>query len=689
VTAAAKAQPESLEIEVPFWRSTRGLIAIAVGPFVALQILKRVIGDAFPDWAKLLPDSVVPNISEKINQFTDHLKEDQFLGLFNFRQLSRRIAGWLDWPLDFFDGILRTGDGSFGIPAVPWVAFVGLTAILGWYLKGWRLAAMAGGCVLYLAVFGMWDNAMLTLGAVLVAVPAAGLLGFGLGLLAAKQRWFEKILVPYLNILQAFPHFSYLLPVAVFVGLSHKAGVIATIIFAFPPMARLTILGIRGIAPEIIEAGEMAGATPFQMLWKVELPAARRALMVGVNQVIMGCLGMVVIASFIGTNGLGQELRGALNSLKIGEGLEIGIAVVVLAILLDRLSQAWSDREPEHREEVSTGERFKYVYAAAGVVVFSIIAGLVTDSSKIYPDARPILDEAGRTITNADGTIQKLDDWTVSFSGITDSVIDWVKTQDAVDAFRDFVLVQILLPMHDAFVAVPWIAGLVLIGGIGWAVKGPKLAASASALVAVLAFSGWWFEAMETTYLVFAAVAICMTSGVLIGIWASGSERRVKLTQVVLDTFQTMPSFIYLLPVIMLFRIGPVAALTAMVIYPTVPAVRYTMLGLRGVPEDKIEAAKTSGCTERQVLWKVKMPLALPEILLGLNQTILYTLFMVMIAAFIGGINGLGRPLFLSITNSDMGAGIVIGLCVACLGLIPDRLITSWASDRKAQLGLD
>ena len=679
----------ALESTTPFWRTFRGRLLIAFAPFVIVQLVKRWIPDLVPDWARALPDGAVPNVSEWINDFTDYLKDDEILGLFNFRQLTRDVAGLMDWPLDFFDGILRTGEGSFGLPAVPWIALVGLSAVLGWYLKGWRLALMSGACVSYLALFGMWDDAMRTLGAVLVAVPAAGLLGFALGLLAAKRRWFEKILVPFLNILQAFPHFSYLLPVVVFVGLTHKAGVVATIFFAFPPMARLTILGIRGIPPEIIEAGEMSGSTPRQMLWKVELPAARRALMVGVNQVIMGCLGMVVIASFIGTNGLGLRLKQALGSLKIGEGLETGIAVVLLAILLDRLSQAWSDREPEHREVVSTFERFKYMYAAGAVVVVTIIIGFFTDKSKIYPDARPILDSAGRTITNADGTIQKIDDWTISFSGWTESVVDWIKRLDAVDSFRDFVSVQILINMHDAFVAVPWVAGLVLVAGVGWALKGPRLAATSSGLVLLLAFSGWWFEAMETLYLVVAAVTICMALGLIIGIWASKSEARVRFSQVVLDTFQTMPSFIYLLPVIMLFSIGPVAALTAMVIYPTVPAIRYTMLGLRGVPEDKIEAARTSGCTERQVLWKVKMPLAVPEILLGLNQTILYTLFMVIIAAFIGGIDGLGRPLFLSLTNSDMGAGIVVGLCVACLGLIPDNLITNWASDRKAQLGLD
>jgi len=466
--------------------------------------------------------------------------------------------------------------------------------------------------------------------------------------------------------LQAFPHFSYLLPVVVFVGLSNKAGVIATIVFAFPPMARLTLLGLRGISPEIIEAGEMSGATQRQMLWKVELPAARRALMVGVNQVVMGCLGMVVVASFIGTNGLGLELKGRLGSLRIGEGLEIGIAVVLMAVILDRLSQAWAAREPEHRDEVPHLERFRFAYMAMGLTVVTYALSKVSNAFNVFPTDR-----------------------SVSFSGTTDAVMDWAQKDLPVQGVKDWLLINLLLPLRDAFEATPWIVGVALIIGIGWALKGPRLAASAGSLALAIALSGFWFQAMQTTYLVLTAVFLCMVMGVSLGVWAHQSDRRVAFIQVGLDTFQTMPSFIYLLPVIMLFRVGPAAALTAMIIYPTVPATRYTMLGLRGVPADKIEAALTSGCTPGQVLRKVKLPLAMPEILLGLNQTILYTLFMAMIAALIGGIDGLGTPLLLSLTNSDIGAGSILGLCVALLGLTSDRLITVWSGDRKAQLGLD
>lgn len=650
---------------VRVWRTWWGKLAIAVTPFVLLQLIRRLAPDAFPEWATAMPERLVPNITGTINDFVDYLKDDEILGLFNFRSVTRAVSGLIDYPLDFMEGLLLTGEDSLGLGPIPWPMLVALGGILGWYLKGWKLSLLTAGSIFYFALFGLWEDSMKTLAVVAVAVPIAGVTGFGLGLLAAKRRWFEKILIPFLNVLQAFPHFSYLLPVVVFVGLSNKAGVVATIVFAFPPMARLTILGIRGISPEIIEAGHMGGATARQMLWKVELPAARRALMVGVNQVVMGCLGMVVIASFIGTNGLGLNLKIKLGSLKIGEGLEVGIAVVLMAIVLDRLSQAWAMREPEHRDEVSNLDRFGFVYLAVAATIVTFIISKTVDSFNLYPET-----------------------WQISFAEYAERVLDWVQTDLPVQAVKNFLLLNILLPMRDAFQATPWVAGVLLVAGLGWFIKGPRLALAAASFPLAIAFSGFWFQAMQTTYLVVAAVIVSMTVGIALGIWGSAKPSRVRALEVVLDTFQTMPSFIYLLPVIMLFRVGPAAVLTAMVIFPTVPAVRYTMLGLRGVPEDKIEAAKTTGCTPRQVLWKVKMPLALPEILLGLNQTILYALFMVIIGAFIGGIDGLGRPLLLALTNSDIGTGTIMGLCVAFLGLTADKLITSWSADRKAQLGL-
>ncbi|MFT7475896.1 MAG: glycine betaine/proline transport system permease protein [Verrucomicrobiales bacterium] len=647
------------------WLTVLKKMIIVLAPFGVVQLWRSTFPNSFPDWALVMPDAAIPNLAEPVNRFVDFLKEDEIFGLFNFRELTRSLSGLLDYPIDFAEGLLRTGEGSLGVGPIPWPMLVSLGGVLGWYLGGRRLALLAVGSILYFAVVGVWEDAMETLAVLAVASPIAVILGFSLGLFAVRKRWFEKVLVPFLNVLQTFPHFAYLIPVVVFIGLFGRAGVIATIIFAFPPMARLTIVGMQGIPPDVIEAGKMSGSSSLQLLRKVELPSARRALMVGVNQVVMSSLAMVVIASLIGTSGLGLSLRQRLRQLDIGEAFQIGIAVVLMAIALDRLSQAWAEREPQYREGLPFVQRYKHLLVALVLVIATFAASRIFESMHVFPD-----------------------EWQFSFADQVDQFVRWMSTSLPVESTKNWLLFNLLLPMRDAFRATPWILGVAIVASIGWALRGPRLALSAATFPLLIALTGYWFEAMETTYLVVAAVGICTTIGVPLGVWASKSARRISAMQVVLDAFQTMPPFVYFLPVIMLFRISPAAVLTSMIIYPMVPAVRYTMLGLRGVPVDKVEAAKTSGCTSWQVLWKVKMPLAMPEILLGLNQTILYAIFMAILGTLIGGVGGLAAPLKVALGGADMGNGMVVGLTVACIGLTADKLITTWSAERKAQLGL-
>ncbi len=631
-------------------------------PFIVLMAGRGLL----PDWAIDVPKTWVVPFIDWINAVVKVLSKDPIFGLFTFKQMTRTLALAVEWPLDFMEGLLISGFRDLGLPSLPWIMIVGLAAVFGWWLKGWRLSLLAGGCIFYIALFGKWKLSMITLSVVLVAAPIAGLIGLGLGVMAVKWRTFERILMPLLNVMQSLPHFSYLIPVAVFIGVSHRAGAIATILFAMPPMARLTILGLRGISNEIREAGVMGGCTPRQMLWKVEIPAARDALMVGVNQVIMGCLAMVVIASFVGAKGLGQDLLFRLQSLRIGQALEIGLAIVFIAIMLDRLSLALSEKQPEHRAEGPFWKTRPYLTAAGLVVLVSVVLAAITPVAQTLPRSM--------TITTAP---------------FWDAVVDYVTVHfhQPLIFFRDNLLLHVLIPMREGFQWTPWVAALALVAVPGWYLGGPRLALIVSGFVLFIAFSGFWPRALITAYMVTFSVIVCVLIGLPIGIWAAGSERRAKFVQLLCDTFQTFPSFIYLIPVIMLFQVGDVAAITAIVIYACIPMIRYTMFGLRGVPGETIEAAITSGCTPSQMLWKVRMPLAFPEIMLGLNQTIMFALFMVIIAAFIGT-KDLGQEIFRALTFADAGKGLVIGLCVAFMGLAADQLITEWAGKRKKELGL-
>ena len=213
---------------------------------------------------------------------------------------------------------------------------------------------------------------METLSFVLVAAPLSVLLGLSLGVLAYKNRAVEAALMPLLNVAQTMPHFSYLVPVMVLFGVGDHAGAIATIIFATPPMIRLTLLGLKSVPPEVIEAGMMNGCKNLQLLFKVLIPTARRDILIGVNQVIMQCLAMAVIASFIGAKGLGFNLLLALNQLRIGQALELGICIVLIAVVLDKLSLGWANKQITYFADLTFFGKHKYSFAFLGVLLTGI-----------------------------------------------------------------------------------------------------------------------------------------------------------------------------------------------------------------------------------------------------------------------------------------------------------------------------
>ncbi len=192
---------------------------------------------------------------------------------------------------------------------------------------------------------------------------------------------------------------------------------------------------------------------------------------------------------------------------------------------------------------------------------------------------------------------------------------------------------------------------------------------------------------MISAYLVGICVFLACLIGIPVGIAAARNDRLHKVVQIVIDTLQTLPAFVYLIPAVMLFRVGDFSAMIAVVAYSLVPAIRYTSLGIRQVPPDIIEAATAAGCTRWQTLWKVKLRLALPEIMLGVNQTIMMGLSMLVITALVGT-RDLGQEVYIALTKADTGRGLVAGVSVACIAMISDRLISAWSRRRKRELGL-
>ena len=289
---------------------------------------------------------------------------------------------------------------------------VGDTFLAGRAVGGWRLGALSGGLFLYIALFGKWTSAMLTLGLIVIAVPFCIVTGLLVGIWAWRRPWAEKVLVlPALDLMQTIPTFAYLIPMLLLFGNSPVSAMIATAIFATPPMVRATMLGLSRVPTEISEFGDMVGCTARQKLWRVLLPSARPTLMVGVNQVIMLALNMVIIASMIGAGGLGYDVLLALRALKVGEAMEAGLAIVALAIALDRLSQAAARRQSEYHGELTDGQSFwvrhpNLTLAAIlliGTTLASLAISFFADVPKATQYVRVALDQvlAGKPVTEA------------------------------------------------------------------------------------------------------------------------------------------------------------------------------------------------------------------------------------------------------------------------------------------------
>ncbi|MFM2348151.1 MAG: hypothetical protein RL654_2904 [Pseudomonadota bacterium] len=231
--------------------------------------------------------------------------------------------------------------------AIPsWLVMIAVMALGVWRLN-WRFGLFALASLLVIRIIGFWDQTAVTLALVFSATLISIVVGVPLGILSARSDRFNALLRPVLDFMQTMPAFVYLIPAAMLFGLGRVPGILATVVFAMPPVVRLTALGIRQVSSEQVEAGQAFGCTSMQLLWKVQLPIALPTLMAGVNQTIMMALSMVIIASMVGAGGLGNEVLSSIQRLDIGLGFESGLSVVLLAIILDRLTESFGVRQQE------------------------------------------------------------------------------------------------------------------------------------------------------------------------------------------------------------------------------------------------------------------------------------------------------------------------------------------------------
>jgi glycine betaine/proline transport system permease protein len=635
---------------------------LLVGAAILLTLLQY--SGLLPSALHRVPEAMVPPFAAWLDAIFNFVKDD--LGLL---ALTRFLTEGLEWLLDV------TANLFFGqrrwpyLGPIPWTAIAAVAAVTGYYLGGWRMALLGGGVFVWTALIGQWTIAMQTVSVLVVAAPLAFIIGLTLGIMAWRYARFDRAIKPVLSVLQTLPFFTYLLPAVIFFKVGPTAGAVATTIYAIPPMILMTTLGLQKVSHEVVEAGHMSGCTRWQLLRHVYLPSARTEILVGVNQVIMLSLAMVVLTAFIGMPGLGAKLLAMMGSFKLGRSFEIGVTIVLIAVMLDRMSKAWALKQPEHFERGTPWwkRHILLLTGLAAFVFFCILGQFVELATNI-----------GRRQNFSQG--QEIDELMKNFLAL-----GWVNA--ITGGIRYFLNVQVLIPFRNFLLSIPTPALILLISAFALWLGGRRQALTAAFFFGLIALSGWWDRSVITLYSVISAVALAMLIGLPLGISAARSEKWSRRVLLACDTAQTFPSFVYLIPAIMLFGITDVAVIFSILIFAMVPLTRYTIEGLRTVPLEMLEAADMSGATRRQKLWKVQLPLALPTMAVGFNQAIMFAFFMVIIAAFIGT-QDLGQELQRTLAGTDMGKNFVLGICVALMALTFDLTILKWATDQKRKLGL-
>ena len=660
------------------------------------------------DWISKYPKELIVPISDWIN-----FSMEKFIDKFGWFFLN--ISWLLSWPIIGAQWLLHS---------VPWVVIIFLVTFTAYLSSGLKLALFTLSASFYMVLIGYWDESMNTLALVIISVPMAIFIGFGLGVWGFFSKRAEKVIMPILDIFQTVPTFAYLLPILLLFGFGTVVGLIASILYSFPPMVRNTILGLKRVPDHIIESAIMSGANSKQLFWQAMLPSCKKQILLGINQSTMAALSMVIIAAIIGgTADIGWEVLYYIRKAEVGQSLVVGLVIALMAIIIDRITSGFALKSDKEKKSLEYFKNIRINYlglAIAGSILLFIIARffVVLDDwpYNLSVWVSGYINDLFETFVKTFRTeIKQLKTYTLFFIMLPTKI----GFQEAVSPFtwgfkleivhkvfyfaslfilslwflknkKNNIFIFILLLMiflYFGLTHMPWPSLLLIYSFFAWQVGGYKLALGTFFGLGFIVVVGMWPEAMISVYLCGIAVVFCFIVGTSIGIWAAHNTIVSAIVRPINDTLQTIPLFVILIPFVMLFKIGDFTALLAIIIYAIVPSIRYAEHGIRNLPSEVIDASKMMGSTKTQLLFLVKLPLALPVIMLGLNQTIMYGIAMLVIAALIGT-NGLEQIVFIGLTDGNMGKGLIAGLSMAIIAMIVDRITKTISEKRSKALGL-
>ena len=548
------------------------------------------------------------------------------------------------------------------IPVIGWLGFVAFVAFLVYITSNWRTSLLATSLLFACGALGMWTFTMDTLAMTIAAVILSLAIGIPLGIWAGLSDRVLKILTPLLDLAQILPTLVYLAPLALFFLIGPASATIATMVYSIPIAIRITSHAIRNLSVPPIEAANSMGSTTKQLLTKVQLPMAKQMIVLGINQTVMAALSFVVIAALIGAPGLGIPVIEALIIRNVGEGFVAGLAVVFVAILLDRSTSAAAKVQisfiPPSAKEVKQ-KRIKRGIAGL-VAIIAIWASRTFLWAAIWP-------------TNIN--------LSESVASGTNKVTEWITTNLFIFTvtFKDFISIAILNPLENLLAESPWFLTIVMVAIIAFLIGGVRIALFSAALMLLIVLSGVWHDAMVTLTQTIVATILTMSIGIVLGIWIGRSERADNFLKPFLDAGQTLPAFVYLIPMLGLFGPTRFTAIATGIIYSIPIVVKIVGEGIRSVPITIVEAATAAGSTTMQIITKVQIPAAKKALLLAANQGMIYVLAVIVIGGFVGA-GGLGYLVIVGGSKPELqGKGFVAGLAILLLGVMIDRIAQAGA----------
>ena len=631
------------------------LILILVGVWSILALIfKGVATLEIPTYQNSIATQIAGDAASSIRG--NRTKSAIFIYFFNPIRLF--INGFVDIIRMF---IATPVPGSI-IPVLGWLGVIGLVAFLVYLTSNLKTTILASLLLFGCGLLGMWTDTMDTLAMTIAAVILSLLIGIPLGIWAGLSDRVLRILTPFLDLAQILPTLVYLAPLALFFLIGQASATIATMVYSIPLSIRITSHAIRSLNHSPVEASISMGSTTNQTLTKVQLPMSKQMIVLGINQTVMAALSFVVIAALIAAPGLGKPIVTALTIRNVGDGFVAGLAVVFLAILLDRSTSAAAKTKvsyiPPTKKEI---QRRRLSLVLMGVFM---IVSIWLSRNILWAAVWP-----------------KNLDFSKPIANITNSITDWIVNnfQFFTVGFKDFISNYVLNNLQLLLAGSPWFITVVMLSLLAYLIGGLRVTFVAIALMVLIISTGLWYETMVTLTQTIVATMLTMIVGLVLGIWIGRSQKADKFLRPFLDAGQTLPAFVYLVPMLGLFGPTRFTAIATGIVYSIPIVVKIVGEGIRNVSTSIVEAATSAGSTAWQIITKVQIPAAKRSLLLAVNQGLIFVLAVVVIGGYVGA-GALGYLVIVGNSKPELqGKGLVAGLCIVLLGIMIDRIAQAGA----------